>query len=252
MAAWNYDYQVGAVNLADYCSAVIVDDEASSGLVGSNVRVPGVDGERRTSKSFGAKVLPLRTVLRWTNSSGAVTHANGEAGHIKENLSALKRLLGGANVVDLNRIDPHAGLVHANVELIGEPVRGESRQVYIWPLNMVEGSWYEDTLRTQAGTPPTVVTLGDRRVDILELEFAAAGTVTHTAVDGTVSTVQALAGSFPLIVFTGPNKRVTQGGSPAPGRIVPSQQWWMRLDGGVANSIASTSAVTFRWRNRWA
>lgn len=246
---WAYDPKINGTTLLTYASAVIIDDEGGGGREGINLHVPGKDGERADNeKTYAAWDIPIRTVLRWTNASGGITHANGADGHAFENFANLKRLF-GLPLFEFSRIDPHAGLVNARLELLAKPVRGEQRHVYIWICRMVDGSWEADAASTATGNPPTVTVGGSRRVSPT-ITFSGAGSVTVTDASGVVSVLTALAGSFPLVVNCA-TLRVTQGGSPAPGRITATQPWWIRMDPGAV-SIGSTVSVTVDWFNRWA
>lgn len=248
--AWSYAWTVNGTNLSNYCSAVVLEDEGGGGRDGINLRIPNKDGERSdTEQTFAGKTLPLRTILRYTGSAGTVTHSDGAAGHVYENLVNLKKLF-AAGLVTLGRTAPHIGAQTARCKLLTEPIVGEYRHIYIWPLRMRDGSWRSGSASTATGNPPTITVGGDRRVDDPVVTFSGAGSVTITDADGVVSVLTALAGSFPLVVDCG-TQRVTQGGSPAPGRITATQPWWLRMDVGSVN-IATTVSVTVDWYNRWA
>ena len=245
---WDYDYRVGATSLSDYCQAVTVPSETSGGLVGSNLHIPGTDGERIVSKTMATGMVELKTTLRYTNPSGAITHTDGAPGHVYENLSELKKIFRKQGPILLLRDMPHAGTVVGEVELAGGPIRGEADHVFTWPLKLVGGSWRGNTQNSVAAA--SVVTSGDTRIDDMEIEFAGTSTVAFTDANGEVYSIQALAGSFPLIVFTGTDKRVEQGGSPDPGRVVIAHEAWFRLDPDDTPSISGSA--TFRWHDRWS
>lgn len=209
---WNYNYRADGTPLSDYCTSIVLETEGGGGRDGVNVRVPGVDGERSGEKTHRAVTLALRTALRWTGPAGSVTHANGAPGHIHENLAAVKRLL-GSGLVELARNDPEAGELRALVELLDDPVSGEQRHIFVWPLRMIEGSWYEPDEQEATGNPPIVVTRGNRRIDDMTLIFDEANVLTHIADDGTVSDLEVLdplsgVGGYPVTVRTGHHKTV--------------------------------------------
>jgi hypothetical protein len=243
-----YDYRVGATSLSDYCEAVTIQDESSGGLVGRDLHIPGTDGVRSMDNTIDATVISVKTILRYTNAGGTITHADGAAGHVYENRAALMEFFRTPGGVTLRRDMPHAGTVDGIVKLIGAPIRGEADNVFTWPLNLLKGSWRGDTQNSAAAA--SVVTSGDVRIDEMEIEFAAASTVTYTDGDGIAYSIQALAGTFPLIVYTGTNKRVEQGGSPDPGRVVIGHEAWFRLDPNSSPSISGSA--TFRWYDRWS
>ena len=246
--AWDYDYRVGATSLSDYCTRITVPDESGGGLIGDNLHIPGTDGERVMDKTLAPTVIPFKTFLRYTNPSEAITHTDGAPGHVYENLSELKKIFRKQGPVLLLRDQPHAGTVVAEVELMGEPVRGEEDHIFTWPLKLIGGSWRGNTQNSVAAA--SVVTSGDTRIDDMEIEFAGTSTVAFTDAAGITYSIEALSGSFPLIVFTGPNKRVEQGGSPDPGRVVIDHEAWFRLDADDTPSISGSA--TFRWYDRWS
>jgi hypothetical protein len=250
--AWDYDYRIGATSLSDYCEAITIQDESAGGLLGSDIHVPGTDGVRSMDNTIDATVISLKTVLRYTNAGGTITHADGAPGHVYENRAALMEFFRTPGGATLRRDMPHAGTVDGIVKLLGDPIRGEADNVFTWPLNLLKGSWRGDTQQSQVGNPPTITTLGDVRIDEMEIEFSGAGTVSDTDGDGNVYSVQALAGTFPLIVYTGTNKRVEQGGSPDPGRVVIGHEAWFRMDPNTSISLTTDVSVTVRWYDRWS
>ncbi len=248
MAEWLYNYRVGGISLSDYAERITITDESGGGLIGENLHIPGTDGERIMDKTVAPSVVPFTTFLRYTNPSGGVTHIDGAAGHVYENLSELKKIFRKKGPVLLLRDMPHAGTVVGEVELMGDPIRGEEDHIFVWPLKLVKGTWRANTQTSAAAG--SVVTSGDTRIDEMEIEFAGTSTVTYTDAEGSVYSVQALTGTFPLIVYTGTNKRVEQGGSPDPGRVVISHEAWFRLDPATTPTI--TGSATFRWYDRWS
>lgn len=132
--SWTYQYAAQTVSLLDYCTAVTVVDESGGGKVGADLDVAYMDGQRWVEKTYGPMIIPLKTILRYTDKNGLVNHTNGAAGHVYENLHALKLLFEAPGLKYLTRTDPHAGAVRAEFELAGEPVLGEMRHIFIWPL----------------------------------------------------------------------------------------------------------------------
>ncbi len=248
MAEWVYDYRVGATSLSDYCTRITIPDESGGGLTGTNLHLPGTDGERVISKTLTPTIFPFKTFLRYTSPTETITHTDGAPGHVYENLSELKKIFRKKGPILLLRDQPHAGTVVAEVELMGEPIRGEEDHIFTWPLKLLKGTWRGNTQNSVAAA--SVVTSGDTRIDDMEIEFAGTSTVAFTDADGEVYSIQALAGSFPLIVFTGTDKRVEQGGSPDPGRVVIDHEAWFRLDPDDTPSISGSA--TFRWHDRWS
>lgn len=248
MVSWDYDYRIGATSLSDYCEAATIQDESSGGFEGTDLHVPGTDGVRPMDMTIGASVISLKTVLRYTNAAGSVVHTDGAPGHVYENRAALMEFFRAPGGVTLRRDMPHAGTVDGVVKLLGDPIRGETDNTFIWPLQLLKGSWQGDTQNSAAAA--SVVTSGDVRIDEMEIEFAGVSTVAYTDGDGNVYSIQALTGTFPLIVYTGTNKRVEQAGSPDPGRVVIAHEAWFRLDPNTSPSISGSA--TFRWHDRWS
>lgn len=249
---WDYDYRVGGTSLSDYCKVITIPDESADGLIGDNLHIPGTDGERVMDKTLAPSVFPLRTILRYTDPSGAITHTDGAPGHVYENLSELKKIFRKQGPILLLRDMPHAGTVVGEVELMSKPIRGEADHIFTWPLKLVGGSWRANSQSSATGNPPSITTLGDTRIDDFEIEFSGTGTVSDTDAAGVDYSIEALAGSFPLIVFMGPNKRVEQGGSPDPGRVVIDHEAWFRMDPDVAVTLTTDVSVTVRWYDKWS
>jgi len=250
--AWDYDYRVGGTSLSDYCQAVTIPDESGGGLIGDNLHLPGTDGERVIDKTFGPSAFGLKTTLRYTNAGGTITHVDGAPGHVYENLSALKKIFRKQGPILLLRDMPHAGTVVGEVELMSEPVRGEADHVFIWPLKLLGGSWRGNSQNTATGNPPTITTSGDTRIDDFELEFSGVGTVSDIDLAGIAYSIESLAGTFPLIVYMGPNKRVEQGGSPDPGRVIIGHEAWFRMDPDASVVLTTDVSVTVRWYDKWS
>ncbi len=122
----SFDYQAGPVggsftDLLDYCDDVRMPSEMDSAKRGQNPSIPYRDGEFTFPQKFRqAGIFMLDCMVSYTNPSGVVTHADGEAGHVIENLQALKRLLGGNDeLVAVRRSVPHIGDVEAICEYMG-------------------------------------------------------------------------------------------------------------------------------------
>lgn len=119
--AWPYNYRADGTQLATYAKVVRIPNEGRGPKRGDDKTIPWRHGVRRTTgKFFDEWEFPLECDLRYTNGSGAITHANGKAGHAYENYRALKNLLtdgGGDGVVTLARNEPDAGEVEIDIEV---------------------------------------------------------------------------------------------------------------------------------------
>lgn len=246
--SWDFSYTLGSLTLADVAKHVIVLSEGGGGWEESTYKIPNLDGRRNDDLGTrGPMDLDLRVLLRGTNAAGAITHADGEAGHYYENLSLIKAELNGG-LVALGRTAPHIGDVRAMVKLFMRPIR-ENQIMYRLPLSCPSGSW-QDAAESSAASS-AVTTSGDVRIHDPIIEFAGAGTLTHTATDGTVSSITAESGpTYPVTVDVGAGTVLDNGGADARGEVSFSQPWWLRMDPDGAQSFTGTA--TIRWRNRWA
>lgn len=255
--SWTFDYEATTTDLLDYCTAVLITDEAGGGKRGSNLTVGFLDGERWEAKNYAPLDIVLKTVLRYTNSSGAVTHTDGAAGHVYENLHNLKLLFGQPGLKYLTRDAPDYGAVRAEFEMIAAPIQGEQRHVYYWPLRIPSGSWQSETQSSAGpGAPPTVNTLGNRRIHDPQIVFAAAGTFTYTNAAGKVYSITAAAGPTYPVTLAHSNGEWTatdNGAADAAPYLTVTQPDVLVLDPNTNSlSMTSTSNVTISWRDRWA
>jgi hypothetical protein len=122
-----YNYQAGPKGgsltaLSNYCTAVRVIDEGSPGFRGGNVPIQYLHGAREVPHKFTDEgLVGLEVHLRYTSSAGTITHADGAAGHVYDNLENVKRLLyGDMEMVTLQREAPDYGTVQIDVQ-VGSP-----------------------------------------------------------------------------------------------------------------------------------
>lgn len=255
--AWDEAFTLGSLTLADVAKAAWLEDEGGGAWLDAMYRVPNLDGRAHDPGGpLGPMDLVLRVVLRRTGPGGAVTHPNGEYGHVVENLSKVKKELRTPQLVALGRSDPHRGQIRAMVKQIAPPVRGEDTQLYRLILHCPSGSW-QDAAESVAGpgVSPAVTTGGDTRVHDPVVVFGAAGTLTHTDSAGVVSTLTAAAGpTYPVTVqqVDGKWRATDSAGADARDAVTPSQPWWLRFEADTLQTIVTTGTVTVRWRNRWA
>ena len=87
MAWTDWTYKAGSPegtleSLSDYCLSVRIVAENIVGKRGKNPTVDYRHGEWSSPRKYiRAANVTLETVLRYTNSAGVVTHADGAAGH---------------------------------------------------------------------------------------------------------------------------------------------------------------------------
>lgn len=252
--SWDWAWALDDLDLADVCSAVVLEDEGGGSFADQGVSVPGRDGVSLDDRApFGAMLLPVKKVLRYTDDAGAVTHVNGAAGHVKQNLSEIKKRYNRGKVF-LRRTDPDAGRQRAMVKALTDPISGGSRErfVYRWVLLCPSGSWQDDVATTQAAG--SLSTSGDRRIFDPVVQIGAAGTLVYASVDGSIYTITAAAGpTFPVTVDVGAGTIVDNASADASGDVSFSDGRWLVLDPDrsqpITGSAAGSSSVTYR--NRW-
>jgi hypothetical protein len=250
---WDYAYALNALDLADVATFATIEDEVPSPYSDIGVQVPGRDGITFDDEApFSPLVATLRVHLRWTDETGAVNHADGEAGHIYENLSLLKREINKA-APTLTRTVPHIGDVRAVVKSNTPGFVGRQRQVYVFPLTVPSGSWQTVTESSAVGNPPAVVTSGDRVIFDPIIIFSAASTVTVTNPDGSEYQITAAAGpTYPVTVDVGAGTVLASGGADARGDVSFTELAWCRLQQASTITVVTTASTTIKWRNRWA
>lgn len=211
---------------------------------GNNLDIPYKHGQFYVpDKYFGASDVMLEVFL-----PSDTTDAGAEA------LSEIQKLLSNQTLVVVEQVDPFRGNIRANVELLTEPTQTANQFVWLFPLAMPSGFWEDVTASAAAaGTPPTVVTGGDRPIDDMTFNFAGPGYLEHTDAIGTVSriTIDAGAGAGTYNVDVG-RGTVLKGGVPQDQWVSVTQPWWMKWAPDSSISLTSTVSVSAAWRNKWA
>lgn len=260
---WVYDYQAGPVgsleDLSDYCTFVRVLTEPSIGRRGKNPVVQYRHGESVSPRKYvrPAKVL-LETGLRYTNASGVVTHTDGEAGHVFENLSHLKRIFGGLQdqTVRLQRTVPHQGTVYLDVELLADAAMSQARHVFLWPLRAPHPFWIgaADT----GNTPPTLTVAGDAPIGDAVVKFTGTANGAKLTHDDSGAYIE-IEGDLPtggvvVDIGAGTCERIT-GGADWSQYLNPSDEWMIELDPGVngvtVSQVSGTPTVSVDWYTQW-
>ena len=262
--AWAYTYKAGPyggtlVALSTYCMSARIVGESGVGKRGGDVTVQYLHGAHPVAHKFAQpRLIPLEVVLRYTNSSGAVSHADGAAGHAFENLSEVKRLLRGqAGLATLERIAPDQGTVRIDVEC-GEPTPTQNHFTFLFPLIAARPAWYSTTTQTDSSSPIAVG--GDFPVDDATVTFSAAAVspvFTHTSSSATVKPTITYTGTVPaggVIVntLTGQASNVT-GGADCSNLVSYNKPYILELDPGASNTYTiSSGTVTVAWTDKWA
>ena len=241
---------LGSLTLSDVATDVLIGNEFGGHFIDSGTHIPHQDGIRLDPQApYSPRVLVLKTVLRYTNSSGTITHVDGAAGHLRENAHLIHLELAGPGEVALTRTVPHLGDVRAMVRLLDDPAPMDARHAIGWTLTVPSGSWQDATETSEATS--SVTTSGNRRIWDPIVVFASAGTITHTAADGTVTSITAASGpTYPVTVDVGAKTVTDNTAADVRGDVTFTQPWWLRMDPDGAQSFTGTA--TIKYRNRWA
>jgi hypothetical protein len=251
--SWDYAHALNSLDLSDVATFAVIEDEAPSPYSDAGVQIPGRDGVRFDPEApFSPLVVSLKVHLRWTDENGEITHTDGEGGHIRENLSLIKRELNKPAPM-LTRTIEHIGAVRAVVKSNTPGFVGAQRHVYHFPLTVGSGSWQTATESSNTGAPATgVITTGDREIFDPRVSLASTGTRTVTTAEGRVYSIVAVSGpTYPVVIDVGAGTALDNGGNDALGAISFSHDHWFRLSANHTHTITGGSATWF-WRNRWA
>jgi hypothetical protein len=257
--AWDYAWEAGPkdgtlVALSDFCTSVRLLSEGGSAKRGRDVNVQYLHGDHAIAHKFlTPRILPLEVVLRFTNSSGAITHGDGAEGHVFENLSEVKRLLRGqAGLATLQRDAPDMGEVQIDVEC-GEPTPTQVRFSYLFPLLAARPFWRSTSQSTDSSSPIAVG--GDAPVDDAAIVFSAGASspvFTHTATGATITyTGTVPSGGVRVFTETGQASRVS-GGADESANVSFNKTYILELHPGVNNAYTiSSGTVTVEWYDKW-
>ena len=243
---------LGALTLSDVATDVVIEDEYGSSWNDKGYTIPHMDGVRLDSQApYGPRTITLKTVLRYTAAGGTVTHSDGAAGHVFENLSKIRKEFNkGSGLVTFTRTAPHVGNVRALVKLLDDPVQDRgARHVVRWVMTCPSGSW-QDASETSEATSG-VTTGGNTRIHDPKIVFASATTITHTHADGLIETITAAAGpTYPVTVDVGAGTILDNGSVDVRGDVTFSHAHWLRLDPDGLQTFSGTATINYR--NRWA
>ena len=150
--SWTYSYAIDGTSLATYASSVRLLSEKRAALRGRDFELPWRQGARHTvDKYYRSVTMPLEFDLRYTNGSGVVTHADGAAGHVYENMQELKALMQSGQFV-LSRTAPHMGAQKLDIEVTDEIIPTFPRFRYVALVTAVFPFWAASTATTTAQT----------------------------------------------------------------------------------------------------
>lgn len=239
--AWpTYAIEADGVELDDYCDRVVVVTEGMANREDSNFKVPGLDGELSfPNKLWDAGNVIMETFIRYTDEDGLITHADGAPGHVYENLSVLKRVLGKNGLVDLRRTAPDYGETSMMVELVQGPNEGSFPAHRIWVLKAPKPFWSGLTNVTIAATAGAHIPAGDAPVGDMVVTFSGNGKVAIG--DEFVEIVGHSGGA--VVVDCGA-RTVLQSTTPRDRWLHVFSNRWLKLEPGVAQAVTFTGAVT--------
>lgn len=243
MTVWAYDLTMDGEDLLDYCQSVVIETEYGlSEAMDNEFRQPGQHGKIYIpGQLYGPGDVRIVCNLRFTSAVGTITHVDGEAGHIYENLAHLKRLFGKVDAQGvLQRTAPHQGVNTLLIKPGGQPSKGQNRFEVIFPMIADKPFWrgpLTSTTLTGSFTPG-----GTAPVDDMVLTFAGANTIVNGRNSDRIQVTAA------CVVDCG-RRQVTVGGSPAPGIIIPANDRWLHLEPG-ANAITGSCAISYypKWK----
>lgn len=236
MAWLDYGITADGANLTDFCDRVVIVTEGMANRESANFRVPGVEGEfSYPNKLWEAGNVIMETFLRYTDPDGDVTHEDGAAGHVYENLSHLRRIFGKNGLVDLRRTAPDYGETSMLVEVIQGPNDGSFPAHKIWVLRAPKPFWSGLTQVTISATTNDYRPDGDAPIDDMVVTFSGAGSVTI----GDEFIEMSGAG----VVDVG-KRTVMAGGNHVDRRLSVFSDRWLRIEPSIEQDIVFAGAVT--------
>lgn len=256
---WDYLWKAGPkdgtlVTLSDYTDFVRLVGEVSAGRRGYNPTVQYQHGSHFVQKWAAPLDLMLEVGVRYTNSSGAVTHTDGAAGHAYETLAEVRRLLGGeqGGLATIQQTAPDWGTVQLDVEMLNPSRPTSERWVHGFLLHAPEPFWRGITLNSETGTS---IVVGGNAPAAPVIDFAS-GTdmrITHTdsgayvQIDGA-----APAGGARVDVRAGTCTKISDG-TDYSANLTVNKAWWFELDGGKTNAVTKSGGgtSTVKWYDRW-
>lgn len=259
MAWTDWTYKAGSPegtleSLSDYCLSVRIVAENIVGKRGKNPTVDYRHGEWSSPRKYiRAANVTLETVLRYTNSAGVVTHADGAAGHVMENFAEVKRIFGGrmGELTRLERISPHEGTVYRDFELLGDANPSQANHIFTWPLHCPKPFWHGAADVDNSGATLTVG--GSAPAGGITLAFST-GTDIKITHDDSGDYVQisgaAPAGGVLVNVDAGTCTQIS-GGADYSNNLVVNRPWWFELDPGTNDVTVTGGTVLTSWVEQW-
>ena len=259
MPKWDFNYRAGPKGgtmtaLDTWATSVRALSEGSPELAGALHGIDAKHGAGSNPLKFNTtKDLMLEVAVRYTDAAGAITHTNGAAGHVLENLSELKRVLGGdrASFVAVRRDDPHWGEVDLWCEQLQPVAETQNRFVFLFPLTAASPFWRSTSPTTQS--PPTITVGGNARCDNALVRFLT-GTdpvFTHTPSGAEIGIEGAVpVGGVELDVATGTCRRISDGADWG-NWLTVNKRWILELDIGANACTIAGGTCEVEVANQW-
>jgi len=241
-----YAYTINGTDIEQYCDGVRILPEVFAPDRGSNITLPGVDGEYDVpDKDTGSFDFVLETFL----PSGEYA----PSGTFYENKIAIAKLLYDKTAdIWLGRTIevPASTDVEILVRPVGTPTTGtgSNRFSVKWPLRAISPFWRNQTARSGVDVSTSVTISGDGHVGDAVITFTGGTTPTLTnSTNGDKLTLTDSPGGTAVVVDVG-SRTVTQGGSDWDANFEPSNQRWMRFEPGTNTMVLTgggSVAATF-------
>lgn len=245
---WKYDITADGTALLNYCDRVVIVTEGMANREDSNFKVPGLEGEMSfPNKLWDAGNVIMVTFLKYADSDDLVTHADGAAGHVYENFSALKRILGKNGLVDLRRDAPDYGETKMLVELIQGPQEVSYPAHRLWVLKAPKPFWSGLTPVT-VNSNGNITPDGDAPIDDMVASFPGNGRIT---IDD--EWIEMSGAGEAAVVDCGERTVVSDDSAedPLDRHFQPYSDRWLRLEGGVQSSVTVTGSAEFEYFPKW-
>lgn len=245
-----YNYRIGSTQLDPYCDSVRILGEIMAGKRGNNFVIPGLEGEL----SFPNKLhLPLNLAVEVTVkyvdiTTGLITHVDGAAGHVHENLAKMKELFGGVgSLVQLKRDAPHQGENILEFEVLTEPSIGELDNRIVFLCHAPSPFWRSDTAATPVTGTGTVTRGGNAPVHDAIITFGGNGSIVTN--DGKYGVEIAGSSGSGIVVDCGA-RTILQAGTKRDAWFRPLNNRWFRLD-SPSVPVTVTGSLSMVWFPKW-
>ena len=249
----DYQYDLGGLDPFEHCTAFRVVTEGMAAREGTLFRVPGLHGEQlHPNRLFEGHNIIIDTVLRYTDGDDVVTHVNGAAGHVYENLSALKGVFGKTiGPITLTRMNPDGVLGGDEFRIFLNQIQpveanGDVDHQFIWTARAVRPFWESTTLDSSSLSTGNFNPGGDAPVDDAIITITGNGTIENATTGTRIRTVGA---SGSVVVDCGA-RTVKVGGNNRDEWLEVGDERWLHFEAGVNNALTVTGTSSIQWREK--